>query len=533
MAVNAPKGKKEPNQGEVGFFKRFFSGTYRTQRKTIRTLKKELSHAKIDLYKIKHDLVQPGIARILFEIYKLTYPFRQTFTFDVTTKRFLPSFDESFISFFHSEAAAQIYEKITEENIRKLVEKHGVRKTSAYIDKLMRDFLDYFDAEKIKEINAVYTNLLGFAQFTKFDLYPILREFDTRLEEGNFVKKPSFGGAEGSFLRNDFYKLHKTLYAFEVDERLDKGLEILSRIRNADFISKGNWNRLKNLIGTLQKNNYLALLIRSIDRSLSPILIERPFLVNVFQAFSHKRKNDVQSILSSIKNKIKEDSVSSISRELFHENPTQRIKNYTDSKNDQFKNLSLPVFEYVTPLNYVKAFLTDKYKDAIDQVVNELIVSGIFINKEILTDLSNSYYELNNQLQKIVDFDTEMDSEGSSARTIKRFLYTIKKDQNSRAILEKSINGINTRAKLLIDEQVLNLKLLALCLKNVLEDYKRKNPVIVSNIRKIRMNFNKQFVEELLAAYKNSYLFLKLIGNYVTLNVSRSEVEKQKLLTME
>ena len=47
------------------------------------------------------------------------------------------------------------------------------------------------------------------------------------------------------------------------------------------------------------------------------------------------------------------------------------------------------------------------------------------------------------------------------------------------------------------------------------------------------VRFFEQFIEELLSAYKNSYLFLKLIGNYVTLNVSRSEVEKQKLLTME
>ena len=95
-------------------------------------------------------------------------------------------------------------------------------------------------------------------------------------------------------------------------------------------------------------------------------------------------------------------------------------------------------------------------------------------------------------------------------------------------MLEKTISGINTKAKVLVDEEVVNLKQLAMCLKHILEDYKKKNPGIVSNIRKIRMNFNKQFIEELLAAYKDIYLFLKLLSNYVSIKISKSEVEKQK-----
>jgi len=528
MKDQAAKGKKEPQVEEIGFFKRLFSGKYRAQRKIIRTLKKELSHLRIDLYKIKHDVVQPPIARILYEIYKLTYPFRQLFPFDISTKRFLPSFDEAFVSSFHTESEHELYNKITEENIKNLVSKYGVKKTTAYIEKLLKEYFDYFDTEKTHQINAIYSNLVGFAQFTKFDFFPILREFDTELEEGTFVHKPSFSPAEGSFLRNDFYKLHKVLYTFDVDEKFDQGLELFSKIKNVELISRSNLNKLKNLIGNLQKNSYFALIVRAIDRSLQPLSIEKPYPVNIFANYSHKRRSDVQSILNSIKNKIKEESVTSIVSELFSKKPTERIKNYNELKNDQFKNLGLPIFEHVTPLNYVKAFITDKYKDFINTLVNELIVSGIFINKEILNDLSNSYYALNSHLHKIIQFDNELDAEGNATKTIKRLLYTIKKDQAARNALENTISGINTKAKVLVDEEVVNLKQMAMCLKHILEDYKKKNPGIVSNIRKIRMNFNKQFIEELLAAYKDIYLFLKLLSNYVSIRISKSEVEKQK-----
>jgi len=516
----------------MGLLKRLFGGDA-AHRKAFRQLKRELSHARIDLYRIKHDLIQTGIAKLLYDVYKLTYPFKQVITLDSSTKRFLPSFDEGFVLSYHDEAEIELYNKLTEEYIKKLVTKYGVKKTTQYIEKLVKEYFDQFDTEKAKQINIVYTNFLGFVRFAKFDFYPILREFDPDLEEGNFIKKPSFGPAEGSFLRNDLLKLHKALYSFEVDKNLDEGMDIFKKVKNFEPISRNNFNKLKNLISTLQKNNYISLIIRAIDRNPAPIPADRVEQVNVMKSFSHKRRGDVYAFLSSIKNKIKEDSVSSLVSQLFSEEPLKRVKNYNEQKNDQFKNLGLPVYEYVGPLNYVKAFITDKYKVYINDVINELIVSGIFINKEVLNDLSNSYYALNSHLKQITEFDNELDTEGSHSRTIKRLLYTVKKDTNSRNILEKSITMINTKAKILIDEEVMNIKQMAICLKNVLEDYKKKTPAIISNIKKLRMNNNAQFIEELLKAYKDIYLFLKLMGNFISLNVSHSEIEKQKFTIKE
>jgi len=527
--LNAQKpGKPE----KMGFFKRLF-GRDVAQRRAYRQLKRELSHARIDLYKIKHDLIQTGIAKLLYDIYKLTYPFKQVITLDSSTKRFLPSFDESFVLSYHDEAEIELYNKLTEEYIRKLVTKYGVEKTTQYIEKLVKEYFDQFDTEKAKQINTVYTNFLGFVRFAKFDFYPILREFDPDLEEGNFIKKPSFGPAEGSFLRNDLLKLHKALYAFDVDKNLDEAIDVFKKVKNFEPISRNNFNKLKNIISSLQKHNYISLIIRAIDKNPSSIPAERTSQVNVMNSFSHKRRGDVYAFLTSIKNKIKEDSVSSLVSQLFSDEPLQRVKNYNEQKNDQFKNLGIPVFKYVNPLNYVKAFNTDKYKIYINDVINELIVSGIFINKEVLNDLSNSYYALNSHLKAISEFENDLDTEGTHSRTIKRLLYTVKKDTNARNILEKTINTINTKAKILIDEEVMNIKQMAICVKNVLEDYKKKTPAIVSNIKKLRMNNNAQFIEELLAAYKDIYLFLKLLGNFVSLNISKSEIEKQKFTIKE
>ncbi len=522
----------EPEE-KLGFFKKLFGGKDPVKRRAFRVLKKELSSSRIDLFKLKQDLIQTPIAKLIFEIYKLTYPLKQFISFDKKTIKFPPSFEESFVLSFHQSDALEVYNKLNEDYVKKLVPKYGIQKTADHLDKLLNEYFDYFDKETLIKINSVFSNFLYFARFTNFDFFPILREFDTTLEEANFIRKPSFSPAEGSFLKNDLLKFHRSLFTFEVDGKLDAAFEIFSNIKGFEPISKSNYNKLKNLISSLQKNGYIALIIRAIDKSLAPVPIDKPGTVDVFNSYLQKKKNDVQTVVNSIKRTLKEQSMHTMISQLFEGSAEGRVKNYTDSKNDQLANLGIPVFKYVLPINYVKAFITDKYKTYISKVVNELIISGIFINKGVLNDLSNSYYALNSHLHNITAFENGLDSEGTTGKVITRLLQSIKREKSAKKILDKTIKNINLKAKIIIDEQVLNIKKMAQCLKNVLEDYKLKTPKIVSNIKKIRAGSNKQFIEELVKTYKDIFLLLKLMNNYVSINITMAEIEKKKAIVKE
>lgn len=511
----------------MGFFKRIFGGDP-VKRRTLRLLKKELAAARIDLYKIKHDTILPALAKLLFELYRLTYPFKQFIPLDAASGRFPPSFETNFVLVFHTERAREIYDELSEENLKKIVMKDGIKKATPQIEELLNSYFDYFDSETKNRINSIFSNFLNFAHFSHFDFYPLLREFDPGLEEANFLKKPSFSAAEGALLRADLYKLHKLLFGFEVDEKFDRGIEIFSQLKGIEVISKGNLSRLKRMVINLQKNSYTSLVIRAIDRSLEPLLIDKPQRVDIFTAFSFRVKGNVYKFVGSMKKTMTEEVVSSIVSQLFDGNVTGRVKNYNESINEQFKSNGLTLFEYVRPLNYTKAFSTDKYKVFISKLVNELIISGIFMNKSVLTSLSNSYYTLNSHIQEIVELDNSLDIDGDSGKAITRMLSMLKKDKGVKDSLERLINSTNKRAKLIIDEQIVNLKEMAYSLKSILEDYKKTPNRIVTNIKKIRPGSNKQFIDELIQAYKDIYLFLKLIKNYVSISVNRSTVEKQK-----
>jgi hypothetical protein len=524
------KSKKKPVVSE-GLFSRLFGKEGGSKKRILRVLKRELNAQKIDLYKLKHDTISPPVAKLIYEIYRLSYPLKRYFPLDKTKKRLLPSFNDKFVAAFHTDEALTLQEKLSQDYINKLIADHGIKKSTVMIEKFLEEYLERFNREKIAQINSIYTNFLGFARFVHFDFYPCLREFDTGLEEANFIKKPSFSSAEGILLRDDLIKMHRALFRFDADDKLDFGMDIVNKIYGSETISKSGFSKLKGLIERLQAHNYLALIIRAIDKNVSPVPVERRPHTDIFQSYSQKMKAEAAKIMSSLKGKFREESVRSVEDRLFEGSVTARIKNYCEENNETFRNLKLPLYKWAKPLNYLKIFLEEKYKASINKVVNELIVGGIFINKSTLNDLSNSYYALRDSADAIKEFDDDLDIEGDRGGTIKRLLDSIEK--GSRGILGKIIHETNERAKLIIDERIVDLREMAYCLRNILEDYKKKKPSITTNLKKIRARSNREFIEELLHAYKDIYLLLKLLANYVSIKVSKDEVKEKKSLLIK
>jgi hypothetical protein len=259
----------------------------------------------MDLYKLKQDLIQVPVAQMIYDLYRYTYPLKQVLPLDKKSKKFQPSFIEGFLRSLHADLADQNMD-FSEEHIGKLVDQHGLKKTKAHLDYKLEECFDHFDQDKIDEINAVYSSFLGFARFAYFDFFPILREFDLHLEEGNFAKKPSFSPAEGSLLRDDLLDLHRAIHSFPVDDSIDRSLKVFKQLRNVEPISSSSLSKLKKLLRTLQEKDYIALIVRGIDRDANPLPVTKPFFTNIFDKYGSKLKSDVPSVINAITKKMRD-----------------------------------------------------------------------------------------------------------------------------------------------------------------------------------------------------------------------------------
>jgi|GEM_PF-1962292 len=528
MSAHYVQDKKD-KEAAGGFFSRLFSfGKEGTSKRTYRQLKKELAASRLDIYRLKQDTISAPFARSLYEIYKLTGPLRQLVHLDRKDNKLPYAYIDAYVQYYQSGRAEEISDKLTDEYINKYAVHNGVKNTVTYIDNLLNEYFNLFDQSAVDKINVYYTNFLYFIRFANFDFFPILREFDEGLEEENFLDKPDFQPVDGSLLKDELFKLHYTLYRFTVGEGIEQGVEIVSQLKNVEPMSRNSVHRLKRLIKEFQDYQYVSLVIRAIDRNPTAIPIRKPSTAEIYNTFAAKKKQEIRNIIHTIKERYRNEAASSIVTQLFGNGAAGRLKNYNESKNDQLADLGLPVFEYATPLNYTKAFATDRYNAFIRNIINELIIAGSFINKTILNNLSNNYYALNNLIKKVDEFDDDLDIDGTSGSTLHRFLRSISKDKGSRGILEKTITKVNTKAQFLITEEVVHVKEMAFIIKKILDEYKFNTPTIVFNIKKIRSNKNKEFVQDLVNCYKFIYLFLKLMGNYISLKVTKDEVLKQQ-----
>jgi hypothetical protein len=526
-----PKYDKEKSreEGGGGFLARLFGiGKEGTKRRTYRQLKKELASCRMDVYRLKQDTISTTFAKSLYEMYRLTGPLRQLVNLDRAENKLPFAYVESFVHYYQSENAREIAQKLTEEYIHKYASSNGAKNTVTYIDNLLNEYFNLFDQVNVNRINSSYTNFLFFIRLAHFDYFPILREFDENLEEENFLEKPNFQPVDGSLLREELLKLHYALFRLNVGESVDQGIEIVSQLKNVEPMSRNAVHRLKRLIKEFQDNQYVSLIVRAIDLNPSAIPIRKPTTIDIFNSFISSKKRDVRNVLHTVQKQYREKAVSSLVAQIFGDGATSRLKNYNDSKNDQLVEQGLPVFEYATPINYTKAFAMDQYNPFIRNIVNELIIAGAFNNKTILNNLSNNYYALNNLIKRLDEFDDDLDIDGSSGAVLDRFIRSLNKDKSARKILEKTINKVNRKARLLITEEVVNIKEMAFTIKKILDEYKSNAPTIVYNIKKIRSNKNKEFIEDLVNVYRSIYLYLKLMGSFISLKVTKEEILKQQ-----
>ncbi|MFW6180128.1 MAG: DUF5312 family protein [Spirochaetota bacterium] len=527
-AHGAPAGKTEPGQG--GFLMKLFGfGVNPERRRALRQLKRELGAVRVDLYRLKQDLIQVPVARMLYDLYRLTHPLKPLFPLEKKKQQLPPSVVDAFMMEFHSAEAREIAGQLTEEHIRRLIQSQGLKQAAARVEKLLERYFDCFDQETVRDINLVFSNLLAFARFTHFDFFPILREFDQLMEEGEFTRKPSFSPAEGHLLREDINTLNRVLHSFHTDQLLDRSLEVFSRIRNTESLNRSNLNRLRKLLAEIQQGGYFTLLIRAIDKNPAPVPVPHPLHVDIFNAYTFKRRGEVLGLLNTIRRKVRDEAVGALVREIFGNTVQARVKNYSVARSEQLTGQGLSGFRFLEPLNYVQAFCADKYRGLVAEKVNELIIGGVFVNKGVLNTLSNSYYALNKISRRISKLDEDLDQDGESGAAIKKHLATLHKNKNARNIIEKSVRDVNRKAELIINETLVNLKEMALCLKHVIEDYKREKPAYVANIRKIRSGGNREFMSELVGSYKLIYQFLRLLAKYVPITITRQQLESQKL----
>jgi hypothetical protein len=172
-------------------------------------------------------------------------------------------------------------------------------------------------------------------------------------------------------------------------------------------------------------------------------------------------------------------------------------------------------YTYITPLNYLKAFLLDYVKKDLRRLTDVLLVPAKWTNNLPSQQLSESFHQLLTLSDELIKFDTQLSDDEENGKKIKSLIFKSERDKNATTLIRKMVKEINDQAKAMIINSAQQCITLGRVLKMIMEDYSKPHPTLIMNWKELQSRSDKNIKEMILAVYKQLYYYVQLMQFFV------------------
>ena len=482
-------------------------GPERERKRLLKVVAKQLKNQKYKFYKPKGEEAQPILARLLYDVYKLIGPSR-VFLENATESGALKAI---IIENFLEDEQREIIEELSEDSIRKRAETEDLKSIAAGLKEQLVAFFSAFDSEKVKSVNSLYNLLLVFLRFIHYDYYFVLRKFDSSLPEGDLLYNPKFEAIHGNYISDDLKDFLEIIAPLETGSGWDALFDVLRVYKNQEVINRQDWSKQLKVLAGIKKSNVLLLIIRHVDKDpYFQMKVRRPS-EKIVESYLSKVKTQAELTLQRISQEKRNSKIDTLAVHVFGTSAISRLKYYTEKANISFSKKMLGGFNFIEPLNYLKAFLLDFVKKDLKQVVDLFLIKGKWSTNIISQKLSDSFHGLLEVSDELVRFDESLSEEGEVGAKIKSVLPRIDRDQASLAQLKQIIRDCNEAAANMIKSGGNNLVALGKNLKTIIDDYSNQPHQLIVNWKELDAVSEGTLKKSVSDVYKKIYYFIQLI----------------------
>jgi hypothetical protein len=264
----------------------------------------------------------------------------------------------------------------------------------------------------------------------------------------------------------------------------------------------------------VRKSKVLELMLKHISRNPyykpSPV-VHREKIVDQFLS---RLKSHTELTMHKIFQEKKNANINELTKMIFGTTSVSRLKNYTEKANLTYRKKMLGGFIYITALNYVKAFLLDYFKRDIREVIDLLLIKGEWTTNVTSQQLSESFHQLMQVSDRLLEFDDSLADEGDVGRKMKTLYIKSDRDKKVMPQIRKMLKEINDIARQLILETGQNLLVIGKYIKLMVDDQSTKKNSVIINWKVIENKTDNKIHDILVDVYKKIYYFLKLLQFY-------------------
>lgn len=232
------------------------------------------------------------------------------------------------------------------------------------------------------------------------------------------------------------------------------------------------------------------------------------------ERFSRRFREVGEQILWERREKALADEI----RELFQDADLLEIIGYDDEIAATLAERGFSTFTQVRTLRLLRSFVCSLFEGNIRDPVKRLLVEGYFADRTFQESLSDTFLGCETIRDSIDRFEQELrGGELLALQTLRQYLKQDEQGKPIGPVLNKMVDTIDYSARKLVEEGAGLFYRLGNLLYEILGDLKKSAPERVTNIKVIGGNYNRDFLQGLLAGYGDLRSFVRIMSRFTVL----------------
>lgn len=485
----------------------------------------------------KNELVQPNLAEALRVLYENTKPIAKILDSTIASPdvRRNHRFEEELIVTGYTEEDKRILDSLSYEERKKQAVKAGDNSQRDAFDeqkKMLEKIVTDLNGAQFNKMDEVITALHQMADLCRFNFIDSLQLFDgefaARHDEADY--QPEYQAIPAPTLENAFLDLYYLTAGYSINMPVANAILALNELLNGQ---PNDTRTKKELLQNLRRIQ--AILKRVLDADTLKNLIclakgdpnfvpqKASYKENVRKNFAEQLQKQYMADEQRIRNELKDEYVKLELSELFPDGNLEPLVGYnTDTMDIIGKNASSN-FMWVMPMRVVKTFLKRYYSEPVRNLVNDIVVEGLFSNPATKTAFSQLVYSVNDSMNLIAQFEAKFAAgKEYSPQTINGLIADSHKNAEFSKKLSNLVDIINEEAKEIVQKIASLLLSLQDNLSDCITDTKRSKSELVSNLKGIMFSSrNRESTSLLELQFPLWQNFFEIIRNYVIIKKSK------------
>jgi len=483
-----------------------------------------ISHIKPPYYRLKSNLIMPGFAQDLYLFCQALKPLMDLADrtlahpdlrvsrryFDFLVDQELPPEElAKKESFAYDGMKARLENAVKDDEEQEAIGKDYQR------------FMRSVDQLSEGRLNAELSEVERFIEVCRHDWERMLGFFDPGASLDDVRYRPDFQPCAGEQVLPELIDAYYLLVGFSFSEALRvKTMRVFQRHAPASAASQAG--KITKLFSTLNKilsyrlsgDNLLAL-IRLSKRDALHVPDVRRETTDFVDQYRRRLISQYDRDRERLLRERHENAVSLDIKDLFGGTDVVFLEGYNEETDSYLRRESPCGFTHVKPMAILKTFVRGVFDTQIKEAVKKILVEGYFDNKNFQNSLANILYQCDRTGTRIDAFEDGLKNNNRvSVAAVKRYVEEMRHGKDIMPFLSKIVDEINFKAKEICEDETGLFQMLVEILGDLLTDYKRSSPDLVTNIRSLGGGRNRELLATLTEGKRKTETFVRVMKNF-------------------